>query len=211
MKKDSNLHGFAECDAFQKGLKHSFGLILNDPNFKLKLFRHYTNQNVFMIRIGLIYCRIFINTIILKVLNRLSMKQNYADKYSIFDIFYNNTKGDNFENSSLAKKRLIILPGGDGVSLPTGIILNGKKYIFNGNNMAKYLFDTVDQNICLYQGYLISTDFMIDTYIEYFNLQFVIFGINLENEYPCWNSLRFTNLTNPTKILGIDNHVNCKL
>ena len=85
--------------------------------------------------------------------------------------------------------------------------------------MAPYLYREIDPNICLYRGYIISQTFMNDDRLDEFNLQSIC-EKKSENESLrsiCYNTLRFTDTKNSSKIFGpdekfpgIDNQVNCK-
>ena len=52
--KDNDDQGFAECDAFQKGIVIAILAIGYEAN-QIKLFRHYSNSNIYMVRNGLFY------------------------------------------------------------------------------------------------------------------------------------------------------------
>ena len=60
-KDEGSSQGFTECSAFQKGLKKSEEKIVSSEStvssssFKLNLFRHYTERNIYMIRNGLFF------------------------------------------------------------------------------------------------------------------------------------------------------------
>ena len=79
--------------------------------------------------------------------------------------------------------------------------------------MAPYLYHTIDPNICLYRGYIISVTFMNDDLLDDFDLQ----PICEKKSSACFNTLRFTDIANSSRIFGpnekfpgIDNQVNCK-
>jgi len=169
---EKSSQGFAECSAFQRGLDKANELVIISPNpvlstFKSKLFRHYTNDDIYMIRTSMVATEV----------------------YNMFDIFYNNTNGDQFNQTSLSK------------------------FIANLDNLSigDSLFNIVDENICLYQAYRISNSLMDDSNLQQINLQ-TICNKSAENpETPddqgCFNMLRFTDLENSTAIHDVGNKV----
>lgn len=144
----------------------------------------------------------------------------------MFDIFYDNSEGDSFVDGSLAKDCLRTL--NQLSRYPSSIIvrnsefslfLNQKKFIAASDdktfNMATYLDNFIDPNICLYRLYVISSNLMNNTHLHDFNLA-PICEKEPENDKQrnvCWNFLRFPDLTDPTEIYnkGIMNQVTCKL
>ena len=84
--------------------------------------------------------------------------------------------------------------------------------------MGKYLFGKIDENICLYKGYVISNSVMNDQLLKEMNLKETC-ETEPENNtttIACYNVLRFTDIENPEKLyvpdtIGIDNQVTCKL
>ena len=81
-------------------------------------------------------------------------------------------------------------------------------------NIGSYLYHEVDENICLYRAYSMSNSHMKDGLLKEFNLQPTCDTMPQSNTSACWNTLRFTNRTDPTKLndgMGIDNKVICKL
>ena len=87
--------------------------------------------------------------------------------------------------------------------------------------MGSYLFRETDENICLYNGYIISNPHMNDDLLEEFNLKPTCEKKpeNNSTRVICYNTLRFTDLTNSSKLYdgdtvngtGIEDQVTCKL
>ena len=83
-------------------------------------------------------------------------------------------------------------------------------------NILQYLDRRVDDNICLYRGYVIHNSHMNDGLLTEFNLQPTCDTMPENYIGACWNTLRFTDIENSTNIyvedaFGIDNRVTCKL
>ena len=81
-------------------------------------------------------------------------------------------------------------------------------------NIGSYLFEEIDENICLYNGYVISNTHMNDDLLKEINLKEPC----KTKPEDCYNVLRFTDIENSTKLyvdtddfLGFDNRVTCKL
>ena len=91
---------------------------------------------------------------------------------------------------------------------------------FIDSNIANYLFSETDENVCLYRAHSLET-VMNDNLLDDFNL-----NSSCATEYSsvtsfCYNSLRFTDLEDSTKLYnnnynesygigGIDNKVTCE-
>ena len=80
-------------------------------------------------------------------------------------------------------------------------------------NILRDFLGKVDENVCLYRGYVMLNSHMNDGLLTEFNLQPTCDTMPESNTTPqaCWNTLRFTDIENSTNLYGIDNRVTCKL
>ena len=66
-------------------------------------------------------------------------------------------------------------------------------------NIATYLWERTDENICLYRGYKFSNATFGEQDMTSFDLKGTCNRVDGDNEY-CYNVLRFSDRENPSKI-----------
>merc|ERR1712227_614026 len=97
---------------------------------------------------------------------------------NIYDIFYKNTNGDQFDQTSLSK-----------------FIAESDDF-----NIFGYLTGAIDENICLYSWFMIENSEMKDDHLGEFLPTWCSFSSLGTTHTSCFDSLRFTDLKDSTKL-----------